>query len=322
MTLKYDLERSMETEYKYHYAPLPEPIPITEQEWPEDVLPLVHTRTMTFMHEKFIRECIDGILMQKTTFPVRVLIHEDASTDDTANIVSEYEKKYPRLIQAYYQTENSYSKKDARERRAPFHKWRIGKYEALCEGDDYWTDPLKLQKQVDYMEQNTDCSLCFHAAEHIYESLPEKNYIHRPKNIPKSGKFTIRDAILGGGGFMTTNSMLFLSKYVKDPPKWVVQAPAGDLALMLLLGAKGSIGYIDDVMSVYRKGIPGSWTSAMLDMQKRIRHYRKVAVMWDEFNRYTNRRYQFDIIVIKTKYIYHTRTRQLGNVLRKIRVIS
>jgi glycosyltransferase involved in cell wall biosynthesis len=138
----------MDEKGKYEYTPLPEPIPISEQVWPADTLPLVHTRTMTYMHENYIRDCIEGILIQKTTFPVQVLIHDDASTDKTAKIVREYELKYPKLIKAYYQKENSYSQPDKFKRRAEFVKWRIGKYEAICEGDDYWTDPLKLQKQV------------------------------------------------------------------------------------------------------------------------------------------------------------------------------
>jgi glycosyltransferase involved in cell wall biosynthesis len=152
----------MEENNKYRFTPLPEPIPITEQIWPEGTLPLVHTSTITYMHENYIRECIEGVLMQKTTFPVLVLIHDDASADKTADIVREYECKYPNLIKAYYQKENSYTKPDRKERRTEFNNWKTGKYEATCEGDDYWTEPLKLQKQVDFLEHNPEFSLCCH----------------------------------------------------------------------------------------------------------------------------------------------------------------
>jgi glycosyltransferase involved in cell wall biosynthesis len=159
----------MNENLKYQYTPLPQPIPITEQVWPEGTLPIVTTRTMTYMHESFIRECIEGILMQKTTFPVQVLIHDDASTDATANIVREYELKYPKVIKAYYQIENSYTKADKRERRAEFMSWVRGKYIGLCEGDDYWTDPLKLQKQVDFLEGNSEFSICFHRFKYDFQ---------------------------------------------------------------------------------------------------------------------------------------------------------
>ena len=251
MTLKYDLERNMETENKYHYTPLPEPIPITEQEWPDDVLPLVHTRTMTFMHEKFIRECIDGILMQKTTFPVRVLIHDDASTDDTANIVREYGKKYPRLIQAYYQTENSYSKKDKYERRAEFHKWRIGKYEALCEGDDYWTDSLKLQKQVDFLESHPEYSLCGHNTKIVYENDGGRVEYFRPHRSKQTKtELDMDDMIVDFHSFHTSSFMFRCS--MLETPQWFSKCRSGDIALSHMLASKGPVYYIDEVMSVYR----------------------------------------------------------------------
>jgi len=159
----------------YHYTPLPEPIPITEQKWPEGTVPLVHTRTMTYMQEEYIRDCIEGILMQKTTFPVQVLIHDDASTDKTPDIIREYEEKYPHLIRAYYQTENSHSKsiEEKRGLRKPFDEMCTGKYEALCEGDDYWIYSLKLQEQVEFLERKHDYVLSHTNCDKKYE---QKNY--------------------------------------------------------------------------------------------------------------------------------------------------
>ena len=98
----------MTLDNEYQHTPLQEAVRITEHDWPEDVKPLVHIRTMTYNQERFIGKCIDGILMQKTTFPVQLLIHDDASTDKTADIVREYEGKYPKLIKAFYQEKNTY----------------------------------------------------------------------------------------------------------------------------------------------------------------------------------------------------------------------
>ncbi|MBX2974451.1 MAG: glycosyltransferase, partial [Flavobacteriales bacterium] len=147
---------------RWIYTPLPEPVPITEQVWPEGTLPLVCTRTMAYMHERYIGKCLDGLLMQRTTFPVQVIVHDDASTDRTPDIIREYEAKYPHVLKVVYQTENSYTKPDRLERRAAVRALvDQGKYDAICEGDDYWTDPLKLQKQVQALEADPSVVGCF-----------------------------------------------------------------------------------------------------------------------------------------------------------------
>jgi len=247
----------MEEINKYNYTPLPEPIPITEQQWPEGTLPLVHTRTMTYMHENFIRECIEGILMQKTTFPVQVLIHDDASTDKTAEIVREYEAKHPQLIRAYYQKENTYSKSDKDEKRLlrkTFISWRIGKYEALCEGDDYWTDPLKLQKQAGFMENNPEYSLCYHCYK-----VQSGDHI-REQTYPKHGKDYSADELIATPGGIVTASKFYINYItlgIKQPAGF-----GGDFQLNAFLGALGACKYLESVgPSVYRKHIGGVWTS-------------------------------------------------------------
>lgn len=129
-----------------------------------DVLPLVSICCLTYNHAAFIRKCLDGFLMQQTSFPVEILIHDDASTDGTDDIVKEYTAKYPDKIFPLFETENKYSNGYKGKMDITFNYSRAkGKYIASCEGDDYWTDPLKLQKQVDFMESHTDYSVCFHA---------------------------------------------------------------------------------------------------------------------------------------------------------------
>ena len=266
-------------------------VPITSQQWSEDTVPLVSISCITYNHENFIRDAIEGFLMQKTTFPVEILIHDDASTDKTASIVREYEEKYPHLIKPIYQTENQYSKRDGSIGRIQRGRAR-GKYYALCEGDDYWTDPLKLQKQVDFLEVNPDCSLCFHASKSIRNNNPNDYTLHRPKDIPLHNKFEMKHAILGGGGFMATNSMLFQSKYIQDRPAWMEKTPVGDAPLMLLLASKGKIGYIDEVMSVYRiMSSSTSWSASMQDRTRRRTHHYAILEMWDNFDDWTEKKY-------------------------------
>ena len=124
--------------------------------------PLVSICCLTYNQALFIQKCLDGFLMQKTDFPIEILIHDDCSTDGTTEIIREYEAKYPDLIFPLYEEENQYQQGKAAE--IDFYNYRRarGKYIAYCEGDDYWTDPLKLQRQVDFMEANPEYSVCFH----------------------------------------------------------------------------------------------------------------------------------------------------------------
>jgi len=141
--------------------------------------PLVSVTTLAYNHASFIRQCLDGIVMQKTSFSFEVLIHDDASTDGTADIIREYEARYPDLIKAIYQTENQYSKDYPIERNILFANSR-GKYIALCEGDDYWTDPHKLQKQVDFLETHPDYTICggrYHVLEEGKPELTERDWM-------------------------------------------------------------------------------------------------------------------------------------------------
>lgn len=240
---------------KYKYIPLTQPTLITKQVWPEGTIPLVHTRTMTFNHENYIRDCIEGILMQKTTFPVQVLIHDDASTDNTRAIVQEYEQKYPTIIKVFYQKENSYTKPDKLDRRSEFWSWRIGKYEALCEGDDYWTDPLKLQKQVVFLEENCDFGVVFTDYDILNMGLGSniKAYNHTTKKkIPVGFVF---EKLLYMNPYVTCTSMIrkeALASYsdynfFKDGT-----LQGRDYSMWLHIAANYKVGYIPLNSAVYR----------------------------------------------------------------------
>jgi len=246
---------------------------------------------ITYNHESYIRKCIDGFIMQKTDFLFDVLIHDDASTDKTADIIREYEAKYPDIVKPIYQKENQYS-----QGIRPINKFNFersnAKYIAMCEGDDYWTDPYKLQKQVDFLEENGDCSLCFHASKHINTNNPDKFHVHHPKIIPTDYKFEMKHVILGGGGFMATNSMVFLKEHIMERPEWMDKVPIGDLPLMLLLASKGKIGYVDDVMSVYRiMSSSTSWGASMQNQNRAKKHHYAILKMWSDFDNWTNRKY-------------------------------
>jgi glycosyltransferase involved in cell wall biosynthesis len=297
-----------------------------------DTKPVVSICCITYNHENYIRDAIEGFLMQKTTFSIEIIIHDDASADNTAEIVRSYAEKHPDLFVTIFQAENQDSKGIKPDRIYVLPTVR-GKYFALCEGDDYWTDPYKLQKQVDFLESNPDCSWCFHADRNVYVDGKVTDYIHKPKKIPKNNKFTAKDVIMGGGGFFATASAMFRAHVLKDLPDWFFRCLIGDFPLALIASSKGDIGYIDDVMCVYRKNVHGSWShrsksirssnwESSLYIVENTANY-----LW-MFNGYSHRRFEkiLKIKIIKNRYnlllsaIRHTYL--LNNLVKWIKSIK
>jgi glycosyltransferase involved in cell wall biosynthesis len=237
-----------------HNSNLTEPICIVNQQWANETIPTVSIINNTFNHEKFIRDAIDGFLMQQTNFKVEILIHDDASNDNTQSIVREYEDKYPSLIFPIYQSINQYSKGIKPSRNYQFPRSR-GKYIALCEGDDYWTDPLKLQKQVDCLENHPDFSICHHNMIVKYENNPEND---RLWNSPEQSEITsIHD--LAKGNYISTASCLFRNNTSTTSQDWFKNAPVGDYFLHMENAKYGNIRYMHDIMGVYRVHDGGIW---------------------------------------------------------------
>jgi len=195
--------------------------------------------------------------MQKTAFPVEILIHDDASTDRTADIVKEYEARYPKLFRCFYQPENTYTKPNKHELRIPFRNSCRGKYIAFCEGDDYWTDPLKLQQQVDFLEANEDYAGCSHNTRMIYEDGSKEDALIVTSVIKDS--YTIDD-ITKGQIYLHTSSMVYRNVFKSNFPKKYLTDYFGDWFLLMAYADVGPIKYIDSVMSVYRVVNNGIWS--------------------------------------------------------------
>lgn len=259
---------------------------------------MVSVCCMTYNHEPYIRDCLEGFVKQKTNFKYEVLIHDDASTDKTADIIREYEKKYPDIIKPIYQTVNQYSKKIDINKEYQYTRVN-GKYVAWCEGDDYWIDPLKLQKQYDFMEEHRECSFCTHKV-NVINAENNTHILYMPN--------TVVDQILEIEKYLEyasiykctfqTSSYFAQSKYIKellnDYPEFM-KILAYDISWVFYFSTKGKIGYIDDTMSVYRSGSIGSWTSRTKEHTDAIKHYMRVCNMYDECNRYTEYKYEKSI---------------------------
>ncbi len=246
---------------------------------------------ITYNHAKFIRQALDGFVMQKTNFPFEVLIHDDASTDGTADIIREYEAKYPDIIKPIYQTENQWSKGVPISRT--FNWPRIqGEYVALCEGDDYWTDPLKLQKQVDFLDAHPDFMGCFHPAKQIWEDMPEKStVIPTPYLRFHRKEFTARDVLYRW--FIPTASLVFRSGHgikeslINDYPSGIL---SGDRFTHVVIAKHGKIGMLDETMCVYRIH-QGGISTAGNSQSTHLRHGRTLLREYFIFDRLLEYKY-------------------------------
>lgn len=210
-------------------------------------LPLVSICSITYNHEPYIRQCLDGFLMQKTNFKYEIIIHDDASTDGTAEVIKEYAEKYPNLIIPIFQTENQYSK-GLRGFYARFiYPIAKGKYIAICEGDDYWTDPYKLQKQVDFLEANLEYGLVYTD----YSRLNKDNLEYACILNGKTRKINSYEEMLQYAGFIVPCSWLFRKSIYERLDK-IENVVDGSFVLALGFFMKSKIAFINEVTCVYR----------------------------------------------------------------------
>lgn len=263
---------------------------------------------LVYNHEKYLRECLEGFVTQKTNFKFEVLIHDDASTDSSVAIIKEYEEKYPDIIKPIYQKENQHSKgvRISMQNQYPRAK---GKYIALCEGDDCWCDNQKLQRQVEYLECHDDFSMCFHAAKVINCKTNEEE-IQCP--YQKNSIAPTSDIILGGGLFVPTASIVFRRKYIMEIPEYFYKADIGDYPLQLHLASKGKIYFFNNVMSVYRFEREGSWTvnNRKQSNEKKIQHLKIESEWLEDFNKETS--YQYSKEIAKRILFYQYSIYKLG----------
>lgn len=240
--------------------------------------PLVSVCTLAYNHEPYIRECLDGILMQKTNFAFELLIHDDASTDGTADIIREYEAKYPDIIKPIYQTENQYSKGVKINATIQFPRAK-GKYIALCEGDDYWTDPLKLQKQVDFMEAKEEYSLCFHNAKVIYEHKNKEPHLFANiENREYSAPEIYETWYIQTATVLFKAQSLFKNIDILQTNKFYY----GDNPLFCTLSLDGKLYGMKDVMSAYRVNNGGVTNLFSKDTDKLLNHQIVVLEIFNE----------------------------------------
>ena len=230
---------------------------------------------LVYNHEPYLRECFDGFMMQKTNFDFEVLVHDDASTDNSASIIREYETKHPDIFKPIYQTENQYSKGVKVSATFNFPRAK-GKYIAMCEGDDYWTDPLKLQKQVDFLESHPDYVMCSHHFvtydqetkeygkdwnSHINEDLSfDLNYFIQPTT------------------WITQPLTLLYRRNCLDLNKYSLYKNSKDVTLIYHLLTSGKGMFLKENMGIYRIHGGGVWASVNINSQNKSEFKARIGI--------------------------------------------
>ncbi len=215
----------------------------------KDTAPLVSIKCLVYNHEPYLRDCLEGFVRQQTTFPFEAIVHDDASSDASQAIIREYAEKYPHIIKPILQTENQYSKGKG-VLSGILNAACRGKYVAYCEGDDYWTDPLKLQKQVDFLESHPDYSLC--CTDFNIYTQETGEMVKAPAS--RCGNLTVADLVENNtiGTLTVLLRRSLMERYFSDFYPHLPSYPMGDYCMWIWMARQGSVYCLEDLTSVYR----------------------------------------------------------------------
>lgn len=240
----------------------------------------VSVRFVTYNHARYIRESLDSILDQQVDFRYQIVAFDDCSTDGTREILLEYAQRYPGLFKLVLAKRNlcDVGPGNTMLAGACLYDYCDGKYIAMLEGDDYWTDPLKLQKQVDFFEVHPECSMCYHRVAKVRDTDSEPVGVLPDHTPNETASFW---ETYGQGFGIHTSSVLLRNECVRPLPAWFSQFAMGDWPLCFILGIHGKFGYVDEVMSVYRLHAGGIWSSSkkekqIVECERALRFFRRV----------------------------------------------
>lgn len=244
---------------EFRSRPLPSEQEIISR-WTGDLdKPVVSVICNTYNQEMYIEDAIRGFLIQETDFPFEVIINDDASTDRNPEIIKSYAEKYPSIIKPVFQEENQYSQ--GRKPSVVSFSYTTGKYIALCEGDDFWINPRKLQRQLEALTKNSQCALVVSPGYTMTNKRISRKLHCYYGTSPLT--FYAQDVLNVPGQFAPTASYFSKRSLFETLPSWFSHAPVGDLFIELWATEMGGITYLPEPASIYRLAAVGSWSQAM-----------------------------------------------------------
>ena len=238
----------------------------------------------TYNQEKYIEQTIESLLLQQTTFDFEILIHDDASTDETQNIIKRFAGKYPAKIFPFFEDENQFSKNINTAFNYEFGR-AVGKYIAVCDGDDYWTDPLKLQKQVDFLQAEDDCNFVFtkftilKKDKTFYSTFSKTSNPQRLLSLEELIRYKITpisSCIIFRKSALPIQNLDFL-----------IHCFHGDWALLFIMNYQSKVGFLNEYMCVYREDVGNQ------SIVNRIVQFKRGLVLNKNLNRYTGYKYDY-----------------------------
>ncbi len=259
---------------------------------------------VTYNHQDYIKDALESFLHQQVSYKYEIVVHDDASTDQTADILREYEQRYPDKIRVIYEAVNLYQSADnfvkcIQESVIPLIR---GKYVLISEGDDYWIDETKLQRQVEYLEQHDECTMVTHNAVSLHmksTKIDIQTRYYKDKNLSPE------EIINHPCGYLATASML-MRRECFELKGFFHEAGIGDYTRQLYCLAKGKVHYIDRIMSVYRFGHAGSWQESQdKDSSAKFYGYLKMIRFLDKYNAYTSHSYDKYLRKEIQRYAHH-----------------
>ena len=252
---------------------------------------LVSVFCLAYNHEPYIARALDSMVCQKTDFAYEIFVHDDASTDRTAEILREYEARYPDKIRGYYETENQYYNPNLHITRDLLVPLSSGKYFAFCECDDSWEDPLKLQRQVDFLREHPDYTMCVHNAyNHVVGTDETEDKIYPA--VTEDRDYDAGEIIRNGAGLFATNSFMIRREAYVDPPDCFKMQDLSDYTILMYAVFQGKIRCLKEVMSRHNEGIKDSWTVRIWnDPQNHIVHQKAMIGLLQAVDSFYNEKY-------------------------------
>lgn len=273
-------------------------------------MPLVTIACITYNHAPFIKQCLDGFLMQKVNFEYEIVVHDDASTDNTQEILKEYHNKYPDKIKLLLRTENIYSIGVTKIFYHTIIKHSKSKYIATCEGDDYWTDEYKLQKQIDFLEANPDYNISVGRVMNLNQANGTLTDRPQYNELFKKPYLTISDYLKS---FFSQTSTYVFKKQGFEFPDYCNHFHGEDVLIVAVASKHGKIKFHDEVFSTYRIH-PGGVTQRAQEWRM---HYLHIYNYMEAIHILLDKKYKLIISSTKLKAWLDYKVRTSSNRLFK-----